>query len=114
MDKPYLQNSPLLLVADCAALACPGAIKRNLPGRTALLLCPKLEDKQEIIEKLAQIINTAHTPGLHLVHMKIPCCALPALVAKAQEMAGKDIPVTMSKVSIYGHEDLPGLGGTRP
>ena len=71
---PYLQGADLLLVADCVPFACAGFHRQFLDGRPVLIGCPKLDDGQFYVKKLAQIIATAGIRSIRVLHMEVPCC----------------------------------------
>lgn len=110
VDKPFLKDARLLLTADCAPAACPGFATRYLPGKVMLITCPKLEDKQAIVDKLTSLFSTNPPRDITLARMEVPCCCLPDLVRKAQEAAGTSIPVSTVVLTRHGQENLPGFG----
>lgn len=110
VDKAFLKDARLLLAADCAPAACPAFATRYLPGKTMLITCPKLEDKQAIVDKLAALFSTNPPRDITLARMEVPCCCLPDLVRKAQEAAGTNISVSTVVLTRYGQENLPGFG----
>jgi ferredoxin len=72
---PFLRNSDLILIADCAAVACPGLHEKFLKGHAIAIGCPKFDDIEAHIDRLAQILSGAHPKSLTVVHMEVPCCS---------------------------------------
>ena len=54
---PYFDNADLLLVADCVPVAMGDFHQRFLKGRAVAMGCPKLDDAQFYVEKLADILS---------------------------------------------------------
>jgi len=54
---PFLQNADLLLAADCVPFAMADFHARFLHGRSVVVGCPKLDDPQKYVEKLADILD---------------------------------------------------------
>ncbi|MGC8834769.1 MAG: 4Fe-4S binding protein [Armatimonadota bacterium] len=79
---PYLQNAHILLAADCVPFAYADFHDRMLKGKALLVGCPKLDDVQWYIQKLAQIIAVAQPSSITVAYMEVPCCA--GLVRAAQ------------------------------
>lgn len=71
---PFLKNAELILLADCAAASLPDLPARLLGGHAIALTCPKLDDAQAHINKLAQVLATAQPRSLSVVIMEVPCC----------------------------------------
>ncbi len=100
---PFLAGSDLLLAADCVPFAYADFHTDLLPGRTLLVGCPKLDDVQSYVGKLAQIISTADLQSITVARMTVPCCGgLMWLVRTAMERAGKQVPVEEVIISIDG------------
>ena len=72
---PYFANADLLLVADCVPFAMGDFHQRFLKGRSVAMGCPKLDDAQFYIEKLADILSANTVRSLTVVHMEVPCCS---------------------------------------
>jgi len=113
VNKDFLRGVRLVLAADCAPAACPRFADRYLPGKVLLITCPKLEDKESIVERLVQLFTQNPPQDLTLIRMEVPCCCLPELVQRAQERAGTSIPCRTSVLTRYGQENLPGFGRRR-
>lgn len=105
----FIQQSAWVLVADCAPLACQNFAHRYLAGRPGLLCCPKLEDKQAIVDKLSMLLMQCRPSSILVTRMEVPCCCLDDLLKKAVAAAKTSTPVTTSIISRFGLEKLPGL-----
>ena len=100
---PYLNGADLLLAADCVPFALADFHRRFLHGRVLLVGCPKLDDAQFYIEKLAAIVQTARPRSLTVVHMEVPCCAALVRIARAaMQAAGSDLPIQEVTISVRG------------
>jgi hypothetical protein len=100
---PFLKGADLLVVSDCAPVAYPDFHQKFVRGKTVLLGCPKFDNAQEYVDKFAEIFRVAGIRSVTVVNMEVPCCsALPAIVRKAMQEAGKSIPIEEVVVSIRG------------
>ncbi|MEW5911167.1 MAG: 4Fe-4S dicluster domain-containing protein [Thermodesulfobacteriota bacterium] len=102
-QAPFLKNADLLLLADCAGASLPDLHSRLLPGRAVAMACPKLDQPEPHIERLAQIIKAADLKSLTVVIMEVPCCRGLAWIAQqALQRAGVDLPLGLLVVSRDG------------
>ena len=102
-QAPYLHEADLLLVADCVPFACADFHRRFLHGKPVIIGCPKLDQPEPYIQKLAQIFHSAQPRSLTVVRMEVPCCGgLTRIAEYAAEMAGSDVPMQEVNVSIRG------------
>lgn len=100
---PYFQGADLLLAADCAAFACGDFHARFLEGRALAIACPKLDDPEGYVEKLATMIAHAGLRSITIVMMQVPCCrGLDRLVQQAMAAAGCQVPIRRVVVGIEG------------
>jgi len=100
---PYLRNAELLLTADCVPLAYADFHGRFLDNRPVAIGCPKLDDGQFYVEKLARIIRESGIRGITVIHMEVPCCTGLLRIAEAAiAAAGIDIPLHEITISIHG------------
>ena len=81
-QAPYFANADLLLVADCVPFAMGDFHNRFLKDHSIVVGCPKLDDSQFYIEKLAQILKTNNLNSLTVIHMEVPCCSGLTHIAK--------------------------------
>lgn len=107
---PYFKNSDLLIAADCTAFALGSFHQDLLKGKKLAIACPKLDDKEGYIEKLAEIIRRNDLKSLTVAVMTVPCCSgLLHIVRRAVEASGVDIPVREVIVDIRGSIASDGL-----
>ncbi len=100
---PFLQGADLVLLADCAAAAYPGLHADILPGRAIAMACPKLDELEPHIERLAAILAEARPASLKIVHMEVPCCSGLIFAAnQAMTRAGVELPVEIIRIGIDG------------
>ena len=100
---PYFREADLMLVADCVPFALANFHSRFLRGRPVVVGCPKLDDADYYVEKLAEILKQSSVKSLTVVHMEVPCCSgLNYIASKAIELSGVDLPVQDITVTIQG------------
>jgi len=91
---PFLQNASLLLTADCVPPSLADFNARFLPGRMLLLGCPKFDDVQSYIDKMADILRHNAIKDITVLRMEVPCCrGLSAVVAEAMRRAQAGFPL---------------------
>lgn len=102
-NAPFLQGANLLLLADCAAASIPNLHAEYISGRAIALACPKLDNMEAHIERLAGILDGARPASLTVVHMEVPCCmGLDFMAKQAMAKAGLEIPLGRIQVSREG------------
>ena len=77
------QDADVLIAADCVAAAMPDFHERLLAGKTLAIACPKLDDVEPYIDKLASIFAGNSIKSLTVAHMEVPCCL--GIVKAAEE-----------------------------
>jgi ferredoxin len=102
-SAPFLKGSDLVLLADCAGVSLPDLHRKVLRGHAVVIGCPKLDDLEAHVERLAQIIAGARPRSLTVVHMQVPCCRGFVWAAeKALALAKVSIPLRRIEVSASG------------
>ena len=100
---PFLQNADLLLTADCVPFAMGDFHSKLLKGRKVIIACPKLDDVEPYLEKLAGIFSLADIKSITVVHMEVPCCfGLTRLVQQAIANSGKAVSFEDITISLDG------------
>lgn len=98
---PFLRDADLLICADCVPFAVPDFHQRYLAGHAIAVACPKLDDFDDIVERLTAIFSHARPRSVTVLRMEVPCCGGLAQAAhQALENAGVDIPIEVHIVRI--------------
>jgi len=98
---PYFAGADLLLVADCVPFAMGDFHNRFLKDRSVVVGCPKLDDVEFYIEKLAAILKANKLNSLTVIHMEVPCCfglthiAREAISHSDSKMSFEDVTVDL-------------------
>jgi len=101
---PCLANADLLLTADCVPFAMGDFHNRLLKDHSLAVGCPKLDNVDFYIEKLAAILQANNLKSLTVVHMEVPCCfGLTHVARKAIDRSGRDIPFEDVTVDLQGN-----------
>jgi ferredoxin len=95
----YFSDADLLLVADCVPFAMGDFHKRFLKEHSIVVGCPKLDDSEFYIEKLAEILKSNNIKSLTVVHMEVPCCFGLTQIAK-MAIGLAEIDLTFEDVTI--------------
>lgn len=99
----YLKDADLLLAADCVAFADGGFHRRMMSGKPVAIACPKLDDPEPRIAKLAEMITTANLKSITVARMEVPCCGgLTAIAKEAIRRSGRDIPLRTAILGVDG------------
>ncbi|MBU1040398.1 MAG: 4Fe-4S ferredoxin [Proteobacteria bacterium] len=109
---PFLKNARLLLTADCVPPSFPDFNAKLLPGRVMLLGCPKFDDAQSYIDKLADILRENAIQDVTVVQMEVPCCnGMTAIALRAAQAANINVPIETIVITRDGHTQPAGPGG---
>ncbi len=102
-QAPYFEGSDLLVAADCTAFALGGFHDYLLKGKKLVIACPKLDDVQGYVEKLAELIRRNRLKSLTVAVMTVPCCSgLERIVRQAVVLSGETLAVRKVVVGIDG------------
>lgn len=100
---PYLNNSDLLIAADCVPFAYPDFHQDFLQGKTLLVGCPKLDDTNQYQKKFASIFKANNIKTVTYAHMEVPCClGMIGAIKSAISESSKNIPFEDVTISIKG------------
>ncbi|MBU7006070.1 ATP-binding protein [Phosphitispora fastidiosa] len=102
VNAPFLDNSDLLIAADCSAYAYGNFHQDFIRGRVTLIGCPKL-DNVDYAEKLTEMFRLHEIKGITVVRMTVPCCgSLVNRIMQAVINSGQDIPVKVVTIDTDG------------
>jgi len=111
-SAPFLKNARLLLTADCVPPSFPDFNARLLPGRVMLLGCPKFDDAQSYIDKLADILRENAIQDITVVQMEVPCCnGMTAIALRAVQAANVVVPIETIVITRDGKTQPAGPAG---
>jgi len=100
---PYLKGADVLILADCAATAYRSLHQDLLEGRVVMMGCPKFDDAELYVERLAQVFQTAGIKSITCLRMEVPCCSgLTTIIKKALKASGQAIPAEELVISARG------------
>jgi len=100
---PFLNDTDLLIAADCVGFAYADFHEGLLKGKTLLVGCPKFDDVQIYREKLTQVFKQNNIKSVTYAHMEVPCCSgLVGIINQAILASGKDMPFKEAIISIKG------------
>ncbi|MCF6096494.1 4Fe-4S binding protein [Thermovorax subterraneus] len=103
VEAPYFDGSDLLVTADCVPFAYPNYHLELLKGKSVVIGCPKLDDGNYYVKKLAEIFKRNDIKSVTVAHMEVPCCyGLVKIVEEALNLSGKDIPLNLVEIGIKG------------
>ncbi len=102
VHAPYLENSHLLVAADCTAFAYGNIHQEFMRNKVTLIGCPKLNEG-DYSEKLTAILQNNNIKSLTVLRMEVPCCSGIANAAKnALINSGKMIPWNIVTITTDG------------
>lgn len=100
---PFFKDARLLVAADCAPFAAGDFHAKYLAGRTLVCGCPKFDQPEEHVAKLAAILKENDVQEITIVNMEVPCCfGLVQSVRQALEASGKNPPITICTLGTAG------------
>jgi ferredoxin len=99
----FFENSDLLMLADCTAVAIPDLHDKLLKGKTVIMGCPKFDDARNYAKKLTEILKQNTVRSLTVAHMEVPCCSgLEGIAEFALKESGKMVPSQSLLIRIDG------------
>lgn len=109
------READVLIAADCVGFAMPDLHARLMRGKTVAVGCPKLDDLEAYVQKLAAVFARNAVRSVTVARMEVPCCAgLVTAVLRALAAAGReDLPLREVTVGIEGvivsdvHQEKP-------
>lgn len=100
---PYLKGADIALMADCTAFAYPNIHRDFIRNRVAIIACPKLDDTDLYITKLAEMIKLNNFRSIEVLMMEVPCCSgLGYLLDQAIAKAGSKLEPKHTTITLNG------------
>lgn len=102
-SAPYFNECDLLIAADCTAFTLGSFHQDLLKGKKAVIACPKLDDIEGYVDKIAAIISQNTVYSLTVAIMSVPCCTgLMQIAEEAVARSGKAIAIRKVVVDVGG------------
>jgi ferredoxin len=102
-SAPFLDGADVLIAADCVPFAYADFHEELLRGRVCLVGCPKLDDTEPYLEKLAEMFGRNDIRSATVACMEVPCCSgMIRLVEAAVGRSGKRIPLETRVIGVKG------------
>ncbi|MCK9302405.1 MAG: 4Fe-4S ferredoxin [Bacteroidales bacterium] len=103
-EAGYFTGEDVVLAADCTAFAFGDFHNRFLKGKKLAIACPKLDsNKEEYVEKITKMIDSAKINTLTVVIMEVPCCGGLMQIAKmAADKAMRKVPIKQVIIGLQG------------
>jgi hypothetical protein len=100
---PYFQDSEILIAADCVGFALGSFHQDLLKGKALAIACPKLDETDSYVDKLATIFRENNVKSITVAIMEVPCCrGLDIMVKQALAKSGKTIPLESVIIGVDG------------
>jgi len=101
----FLQNSDLILAADCTAFAYGNFHQHFMKNKSIAIACPKLDNAADYyVKKLTAMIDNSFINTLTVIIMEVPCCrGLLQIAQHAQTSAKRKIPIKKIVIGIKGN-----------
>ena len=100
---PYFKNADILVAADCVAFALGSFHADLLKGKALAIACPKLDDSNGYVEKLATIFREGEVRSVTVAIMEVPCCrGLDVIVRQALTLSAREIPLKTLIIGVDG------------
>ena len=102
-NTPFLQNSSILIAADCVPFTHPDFHEKFLKRKVLLAGCPKFDDVQFYLQRISDIVSNNNIKSITVVYMEVLCCfSLISVVQEAIKRSGKIIPFAAIKINTRG------------
>ncbi|MBU0715733.1 MAG: 4Fe-4S ferredoxin [Verrucomicrobia bacterium] len=106
---PFFRGRELLVLSTCAPVASADIHGQFIRGRGVVVGCPKLDNTEGYVDKLAAILKDKSIPGVLVVRMEVPCCGrLTKIVQNAVRQSGRhDLRVEEVQIGLDGTIKTP-------
>ena len=109
---PYLKEADLAVTADCVPFAYANFHQDFLKGRPIVVGCPKLDNLELYVDRLAEIFSLNNLKAMEVLVMEVPCCSgLAQAAIAARKKAGVVTPLRITTIGVRGEhlgtEEIP-------
>lgn len=105
---PFFDNKELVILSTCSPIASADVHWRFIRGRSIVVACPKLDQTDPYVEKLAGIFRNATIPKAIVVRMEVPCCGGLSMIAQEALKQSERTDLIVEEVTVGLTGDILG------
>lgn len=103
---PYFKNKELVVLSTCGPVASADLHWRFMRGRSLVVACPKLDNTDPYVDKLAAILSEPSIPKVIVVRMEVPCCqGLTRITEQAASLSGRS-DLALDEITVATNGDI--------
>jgi len=103
---PFFKNKELAILSTCSPIASADVHWRFIRGRGIVVACPKLDQTDPYVDKLAGILREPSIPKAIVVRMEVPCCGGLSMIAQEAVRKSGRTDLILEEVTIGLTGDL--------
>lgn len=105
---PFFSNKELAIISTCSPVASADAHWRFIRGRGIVVACPKLDQTDPYVDKLAGILQDTTIPKAIVVRMEVPCCGGLTMIAQEAVRRSGRTDLVLEEVTVALNGDIRG------
>ncbi len=105
---PFFSNKELAILSTCSPIASADAHWRFIRGRGIVVACPKLDQTDPYVDKLAGILQDTTIPKAIVVRMEVPCCGGLTMIAEEAVRRSGRTDLVLEEVTVGLDGDIRG------
>ncbi len=103
---PFFSNKELAILSTCSPIASADAHWRFIRGRGIVVACPKLDQTDPYVDKLAAILQDRTIPKAIIVRMEVPCCGGLSMIAQEAVRRSGRTDLVLEEVTVGLNGDI--------
>ncbi len=103
---PFFSNKELAILSTCSPIASADAHWRFIRGRGIVVACPKLDQTDPYVDKLAGILQDTTIPKAIIVRMEVPCCGGLTMIAQEAVRRSGRTDLILEEVTVGLNGDI--------
>ncbi len=101
-DAAFFKDSNLLIAADCVPFTYPNFHSKMLDKKSLVIACPKLDNTEIYIQKIANIIAKNDIRTITVAIMEVPCCSKLLRIVNEAISISKPVPLRTVVINLDG------------
>jgi ferredoxin len=103
---PFFSNKELAIISTCSPIASADAHWRFIRGRGIVVACPKLDQTDPYVDKLAGILQDTTIPKAIIVRMEVPCCGGLTMIAQEAVRRSGRTDLVLEEITVGLNGDI--------